>query len=464
MDRIIEEFKRAQHDSSGYDLAATLSPIPPLDDGGRLYAFSKSTNNYAVAGDIRDALGRGRNATFSSRAETDAWVDVFVAYWKAVGDILNAEEAQNRRKFIGNEWTTAYDAWKDVVNALIKGHAAGHFPAWTIPCLYTGGRYLRVFAIKADKQTTDTQGKVAFTDGLGDDVVSSANKNEKLEDTARQLMRIFSLFLGDRSPIEDSRKWGIYYIANLLFKTHFKINSINLSKNILRTLHAQSDLPALERFPKAHQTTFKYYAGVIFFLDEDYIKAENYLTDALVLCHKDAKKNRELILTYLIPCHLLTTHTLPTSALLGPYPRLEALFQPLAMCIKRGDLAGYDAALASGEAEFVKRRIYLTLERGRDIALRNLLRKVYLSAGYEPPKEGDPPDAPKVRKSRIALVDFHAAVRLSMGKDGESLDQEEVECLMANMIYKNLMKGYISHDHGKVVLQKGDKAFPGTGV
>ena len=41
---------------------------------------------------------------------------------------------------------------------------------------------------------------------------------------------------------------------------------------------------------------------------------------------------------------------------------------PLAQCIKRGELHAFDLALEEGEDEFVKRRIYLTLERGRDIA------------------------------------------------------------------------------------------------
>ena len=70
--------------------------------------------------------------------------------------------------------------------------------------------------------------------------------------------------------------------------------------------------------------------------------------------------SHRLILSYLIPCHLLTTHTLPTTELLALYPRLEALFRPLCTCIKRGDLSGFDAALSLGEHEFVTRRIYLT--------------------------------------------------------------------------------------------------------
>lgn len=154
---------------------------------------------------------------------------------------------------------------------------------------------------------------------------------------------------------------------------------------------------------------------------------------------------RRLILTYLIPCHLVTTHTLPTSALLAPYPRLQALFTPLSSAIKRGDIAAFDAALTAGEAEFVKRRIYLTLERGRDIALRNLFRKVYISGGFEPLKDGESEEN-KLRRTRIPVEEFAAAVRLGMHEqDGElngstgaanMLERDEVECLLANMIYK----------------------------
>jgi hypothetical protein len=75
-----------------------------------------------------------------------------------------------------------------------------------------------------------------------------------------------------RAPIEESRKWGLYNIINLLFKTYFKLNSISLSKNILRALQAGSaDIPDLKAFPKAHQVTFKYYVGVIYFLEENYV-------------------------------------------------------------------------------------------------------------------------------------------------------------------------------------------------
>lgn len=167
---------------------------------------------------------------------------------------------------------------------------------------------------------------------------------------------------------------------------------------------------------------------------------------------------------------------------------MQHLFGKLGRCIKQGDLAGFDAALAAGEDAFVRRRIYLTLERGRDIALRNLLRKVYLAGGFEAGKD----DGPPIRRTRISVAEFGAAIRLGSKTKNGRLENDEVECLIANMIYKvrqppcysgmawlfclrhrilyrltipqNLIKGYIARDRGVVVLSKGGSAFPGTGV
>lgn len=140
-----------------------------------------------------------------------------------------------------------------------------------------------------------------------------------------------------------------------------------------------------------------------------------------------------LILTYLIPCHLVTTHTLPSKQLLAPFPRLEQLFRPLSNCIRKGDLVGFDQAMSAGEAEFVKRRIYLPLERGRDITLRNLFRKVFIAGGFEEPKDGQPP----IRRTRVPVAEFAAALRIGTHATGRTrVDIDEVECLLANLIYK----------------------------
>lgn len=197
-------------------------------------------------------------------------------------------------------------------------------------------------------------------------------------------------------------------------------------------------MPPLSAFPQSHQVTFKYYCGVIHFLEEDYTTAEEHLTSALQMCSTRATKNLQLILTYLIPTRLLTSHKLPSPALLAPYPRLQALFSPIAESIRTADLSAFNAAMEAGEDEFVKRRIYLTLERGKDIILRNIFRKVFMAGGFDAPKEDDPSAAP-ARRTRVPVKEFAAALLLAGAEvgDGEGgIDGDEVECMIANAIYK----------------------------
>ncbi|KAL1843718.1 hypothetical protein VTJ49DRAFT_99 [Mycothermus thermophilus] len=434
------EFSDAWSRRDGYRLARTLSPEVSAEELKTIY---NSTN----AHDIKSSVRRG--------LQGNAALVVGIAR-----DEINAARESDG----GNDsespqlvWTKVFEAWTDVLNQLLRGYQNHGFEAWTIPCLYIVCKNLRAFAIKADDERNSSSVEDTTANNLQDDFDPDTNKNQKLEECARTLSRVFMICQTDRAPIEESRKWGSYYIANLLLKTYFKLNSASLSKNILNSLRASGrDMPDFSAFPKSQRVTFKYHEGVLAFLEENYVQAETCLTEAWDLCHKDAVRNKERILTYLIPCHLINNHTLPTKKLLEPYPRLQKLFLPLCQCIKRGELHKFDLALQEGEDEFVKRRIYLTLERGRDIALRNLLRKVFIARGFEEAKPGEKP----VRRTRVPVAEFAAAI--SLGSE-EKIDNDEVECLLANMIYKGHMKGYISRQHGMVVLSKSG-AFPGTGV
>jgi hypothetical protein len=69
--------------------------------------------------------------------------------------------------------------------------------------------------------------------------------------------------------------------------------------------------------------------------------------------------------------------------------------------------------------------------------LRNLLRKVYLAGGYDDLKEGQT-EKDRIRKSRVPLANFAAALRVGTAGEGSGqvVEDEEVECLLANQIYK----------------------------
>jgi hypothetical protein len=458
MASIFADFHEAQRIGAGQLLASCLAPIDTPGNQRRLDSFAQLSNYQTIQADIRYHVIQDKSiAVKLPKVEANAWVEIFVALWNTVKELLAVEDS-----LPDSSWSKTFDLYKDVCNLLIRGYSNHGFQAWTIPCLYVTGKYLRIFAMKADAEakSKDSNG---FGDGFSDDVIGNFGKNEKLEQAAWVINRMFTTCLSDRAELHESRKWGIYSTTNLLFKTYFKLNSIGLCKNVLRAIAAsEAEIPPLKLFPRSHRVTFKYYRGVIAFLDENYAEAESHLTEALDLCHRDATRNREQILTYLIPAHLVTTHTLPTPSLLSSYPTLDTLLSPLCRAVRSGSLSGFDEALAAAEHELVRRRIYLTLERGRDICLRNLVRKVFLVGGFEPAKEegGEP-----TRRTRIQISEFEAAFRIggARGPEGELMDADEVECLLAGLIYKNLMKGYIARERSTVVLSKAG-AFPGTGV
>ncbi len=91
-----------------------------------------------------------------------------------------------------------YEAWKGLVLAVHRGYTNQGFEAWSIPCLYVTGKYLRIFAIKADDERNSGNGNDVGTATLQDDFDPELEKQQKLEDCARQLNRLFQLCLSDR--------------------------------------------------------------------------------------------------------------------------------------------------------------------------------------------------------------------------------------------------------------------------
>lgn len=194
METLFRDFKQAHLVASGPLLATTITPIAPPIDPNRLRKLYNSTNAQSVAQDVRYGLLAHSNTDLRFlKPEGTSWVDIYVAYWKAVGEILDAENAG-----AGFDWTRVYEAWKEVANALIRGYSSSGFQAWTVPCLYVAGRYLRVFAIRADGSSKEHGDGVSMNDAFQDDVVGEAGEHEKLEDAARVMNRMFTLCVSDR--------------------------------------------------------------------------------------------------------------------------------------------------------------------------------------------------------------------------------------------------------------------------
>jgi hypothetical protein len=81
-----------------------------------------------------------------------------------------------------------------------------------------------------------------------------------------------------------------------------------------------------------------------------------------------------LILTYLIPLHLLHG-SFPSPHLLSSHPRLQELFEPFIRSIKSGNVREYDERLEWAQPRLVGMSVYLVIERAREGCLRMLFKR-----------------------------------------------------------------------------------------
>lgn len=99
-------------------------------------------------------------------------------------------------------------------------------------------------------------------------------------------------------------------------------------------------------------------------------------------------------------------------------------------------------SIADNEYAFIKGGVYLIIEKLKMIVYKNLLRKVYLKYN-----KVETPQRENILQHNVVL----AALRLQ----NENMDIDELECIIANLIYNKKVKGYIAR--GKcLVLSKSD--------
>ncbi|KAL6042256.1 PCI domain-containing protein 2 [Balamuthia mandrillaris] len=271
--------------------------------------------------------------------------------------------------------------------------------------------------------------------GADDILASRGQKLEKQEDAERVIKRCFPITMTDRSALNQSKKWGSLCIINNLFKIYFGLNNLRLCKNLIAYVTGPG-FPPLEKFPKADSVTYNYFVGRLSMFHGDYKKAREELSFAFYKCTQRSPKNKRLILTYLIPCQLLAGR-LPSQYLLEKYSLDH--FSELIAAIRRGNLLAFNEALAKHQELFIQKGIYLILEKLKFLTYRNLFKRVFMIRN----------------NTKLALSDFQTALSW-MGVDKE---KEEIECILANLIYQGYIKGYLSHKMGVLVVS-ANNAFP----
>ncbi|EDO39944.1 predicted protein [Nematostella vectensis] len=319
-----------------------------------------------------------------------------------------------------NDYVEAYNAQASVVQAFIKIFQAQKDENWSLPLMSAVTLDIRRFAVKADQQMCQR--------GAG-------KPGDTLEKAAEMIMGCFRVCASDsRSSLDVSKKWGMLALVVHLFKIYFKINKLHLCKPLIRAIDSA---PIKDQFKLGHLVAYRFFVGRKYMFDGDFCSAEEYLSFAFEHCHRESPKNKRAILIYLIPVKML----------LGNFPKQEVLkkyrlsqFIEVVKSVRQGNLLLFDETLERQQAFFIQCGIYLILEKLKIITYRNLFKKVYLM----------------MKTHQLPLDAFVVALKAMKVDD---MDIMEVQCIVANLIYMGYIKGYISHQHQKLVVSK-QNAFP----
>ena len=189
---LFADFHEAHRIGSGHLLASCLIPVDTSPDLRRLRSFAQFSSHSNISADVRYHLFQSPAAFYRpSKNEATVWIDIFVALWTTIKELWAIEDSLHQAG-----WGRVFDAYKELTNQLIRGYSNG-FQAWTVPCLYETGKYLRAFAIRADAEG-NSKNENSFGNGFSDDIMGNFGKKEKLEQAAWIINRMFITCLGDR--------------------------------------------------------------------------------------------------------------------------------------------------------------------------------------------------------------------------------------------------------------------------
>ena len=110
-----------------------------------------------------------------------------------------------------------------------------------------------------------------------------------------------------------------------------------------------------------------------------------------------------------------------------------------------GDLKRFHDLLDAEETFFVRHGTFVVMEKLLKYVYRNLFRRVL------------PINQARESVTKKSLLHFDV-LRLATRLNGIELDTDELECIVANLIFDGFIKGYIAHRRGVVVSK--NQPFP----
>ncbi|OJJ50116.1 hypothetical protein ASPZODRAFT_89964 [Penicilliopsis zonata CBS 506.65] len=306
-----------------------------------------------------------------------------------------------------------YNLLKALVNQCVLALGDSQMGVIVLPTVLYLSKVLAKLAMGLDRRPELIAHLLRLEGGSEENV----EKVTLVEKSANVVREAFIKCLTDRSGTPgvhgkpEGKRLGIYLMANLCLKLLFQCGKLRNAEQMFASISAQS--PPLTYFPASQRVTYLYYLGRYLFSNNLFFPAQIALQAAYDQCHRQALKQRHLILTYLIPCNIIMGR-FPSRQLLER-PEAQGLanhFVPVCRLVARGDYIAFRQHLAgdSPATEWLARKgVLLPLRNRCEILVwRSLARKVFIHGGFH----GDPaPQASRGPPPFLYLHKLEAAVR-----------------------------------------------------
>lgn len=338
----------------------------------------------------------------------------------------------------------------------------------------------------------------------------------KIVRTWRKLLVALQSVDADEAPEHSRRRGALALVNGLLIILFQRYNTHQCTVLLSAVDHAEQvaqstkDMSRSILHPSQHMisevVTFHYYKGRMRLYERELEAAHSSLRQAYTLLppagygNEAQRLNKERVRFYLAVAGVANGHRIPTGILRASDGVLPRLFGPLVWAIERGDHIRFTQALATNEAVFHRRGVYLILQQATTLCFLMLVARVHaaiaafpetdnsrisistLLSAYnyitnreeKPISPGTTSVTPSPRDSQptqTTTSSTHKRHRSAKEADDANahegnperelntisvlpMDEDRMTLWVAKLIASQYVRGYYSHEHKTLVLSK----------
>lgn len=240
------------------------------------------------------------------------------------------------------------------------------------------------------------------------------------------------------------KRVGHVWVCCELLRAYFKLGQISQCSFLLTAMSQSLNRDGFDPtdLPKAISVTFFFYWGKHCVFTHKLRDADEKLSWAFKNCPVKSSFNKRKILLYLVPCKL-RLGVLPTQDLLHQYGL--TIFVDIVRAIREGNVQLFTQKMEEHAADFIKMGTYLIMMKLKFTVLRSLTKSVHREVRRS------------LGENAAHKLDLAPFEHIFAWQDG--CDADETACVISSLVFQGAVKGYLSHEHRKIVFAK-DNPFP----